>query len=438
MSNGMSPYGPPKIELDKARKVLGMGMPPPTTPSAADQLLAKLVCDPSAKVDVVEVAEWIFDFPQTDATINSTWGPRINVFGTPDGDPPPGISDAFNTLPVPGMPSSDYIIKGLLVAVYVEPEGRLIKGNFWVTPPSGAVNPPSPDVLTLNDFTNGALGTGPLAPTSVNFLPGLFLWGFPTWRFAYNFVLAYELNWFKEHQTSIIKEPLTKIAMIQPFAESDAAGIAFTSDEDRIAALNARLVLLASGAASSIFLELTHKRLGSVTVAAANVGVFAPSREEDGSPTMWGGIGVPQSPWQKEPLMLACPIYWPSGSPLGIEFTVKDQEYQAEMQRWLSLTGGNNGNPGLDLNLPESATLNGFTSSGGNIALEQTLDAIPVLVSQAVNSNRSILKGGRATISVGLLGKRVPQAWKPAVWRAVQQGVIQAPMGYGTLPASGS
>jgi hypothetical protein len=422
---------PMQIGLKNAKRELGMGAPPPPDATQADQMLARLVCDPSAKVDVVEVAEWILDFPQLDNTIVNTWGPRINVFGTPDSQPPPGITDANNTLPVPGMPSSDYVVTGLLVACYVEPEARLIRGNAW-NPAGSIVQPASPDVFTANDLANGAI-SGVAGFAGSDYKAALLLWGMPSWRWAYNFVLGYELNWFKEHQTSLIKEPLTKIAMIQPFAESDAAGIVFASNEDRIAVENARLTALGD---PHQFLGISHKRLGSVTVAGVNVGVFTPTREEDSSPTMWGGPGVPQSPHQKEPLRLACPVYWPSGSPFGIEFTVKDPEYQAEMQRWLSLTGGNNGNPGLDLNLPQSATLNGNTTSGGNIMLEQTLDAIPALVSQAVNTNRGLYKGGRATLSVGLLGKRIPQAWKAAVWRAVQSGAIQAPMGYGSLPNS--
>lgn len=434
----MSANPPPQLKLRNAKKELGFGMPPSFFGPDAATALAKILAAPTTRGIIVETASWTVDLPLTDQQVAATFGKSINIFGTTDGQPPQGVADASNTLAVPGMPASDMILLGINVRVLVEPESRLIRGNAINPTGQGATPPGSPDVNSLNDANNNVFGVVLSGegddPQNHAYLPAEFLWGLPTWRAAYAFVKAYELNWQKDHQESLIREPLTEVATIQPFAEAEAAGLAFTSNIDRIKLLNDRLTQVLNVAQQ--FLPITHKRVGSVLAAPGNLGVFTPTREEDGAPTVFGGIGVPQNPVEKAPLVFAVPIYWPAGQPMGITFTVKSDVNQAEMQRWLSVTGGSGGNPGLDLNLPFSSQYSGFTATGAGIMDEQTLDAIPLLVSQAVQTNRVLDKGGRMIFEVGLVGLRISQSWKSAVYQAVQSGAIQAPMGYGTLPSS--
>jgi hypothetical protein len=412
-----------------ARKEIGLGMPPEQFGSNAGMALADQ-CSPQSRIVVVEDARWRIDLPISDASMG-TFGDRFSPWLTPDGQPPPGVTTATNTLATPGIFAQDMIIRGVSVRVLVEPEARLIRGGLF-NPGGAASQPGQPDVASQSDIANGALGlaAGQSAPT-----PAELLWGMATWKVAYALENAYELVLSKSHQDRLIQEPLTAIARIEPFAEAEAAGLVYGSNQDRIAILNARLTNLGQ---PTQFLPTNFKRLGVATVAGAPVGVFTPSREEDASQTMFGGIGVTQNLLQTDPFLFTHPIFWPAGHPCNLQFQVNDQAYQAEMQRWLSVTGGIAGNPGNDLNLPYSIVpgLSGPapTTPGSPAMLEQSLDLLPVLYSQQVQTNRAILKGGTMVIELGIIGFRVGSpGWRKHVASAIKSGAISAPNGYGAL-----
>lgn len=428
----------PEIKLRNAKKELGFGMPPSFFGPDAAAMLSKILTGPTSRGVIVETASWTVDLPMSDANIAVTFGKAINVFGTPDGKPPPGVADASNTLQVPGMPNADMVLLGINVRVLVEPEARTIDGNASGLPLPGNTTPlPSPDTWTQKDLLNGSIipmtaGEVPVAIYQADgILPGLLLWGLPTWRVGYAFVKAYDLNWMINNQESMIREPLTEVATIQPFAEAEAAGNAFTSNTDRIRVFNNILQQLG---VPNIFHPISHRRLGTVlTGAGTPIGDFTASREQDTSGTVFGGIGVTTNPVEKSPLIFAVPVYWPSGQPIGINFTVHSEVNQTEMQRWLSVTGGNGGNAGQDLNFPYSALVNGFTPQSATLTVEQSLDATQTLVSQGPQTNRFLGKAGRMVFEVGLVGLRIGQAWKSAVYDAINKGAIQAPVGTGTL-----
>lgn len=440
--NGQSPTS---MRLRNAKKEIGFGMPPAFFGDTAAKALNAILTAPTSRGIIVESASWTVIVPITDAQVASTFSNVLDIFGTGNAKPPPGVASAQNTLLTPGIPSSDMIILGIRPRFLVEPESRLIRGNVYN--PTGIATPlGSPDVYSSNDFANNVFGVpNEGTPAQVGYLAAEFLWGTPTWRIAYSAMKAYDLQWAMDYQENLLKEPLVEVATVQPFAEAMAAGTSFTSNIDRIAVQNARMATL--GLATPLFFSpITHKRLGSFNGGGAtNTGDFTVTREEDGSPTVFGGIGTPQDPNERSPMVFAVPVYWPSGQPLGITYQLRDVVAQAEMQRWLSVTGGVNGQAGLDLNLPPSsapaAALGGFTATGAGIMDEITLDpvggaGVPTAVSQGAQLNRCLEKGGTIVMQVGLIGMRVTQPWKSAVMQAINAGVIQAPMGYGSLPAA--
>jgi hypothetical protein len=436
MSNAIVQASPPPPNFRDAKKEIGLGMNPDCYGSNADMALADQ-CSPQSRIVIAEVARWRTDLPVLDASIPGPYGDRINVWGTPDGQPPQGVTTATNTLATPGLFATDMVIRGISVRILVEPEARLIRGNFFN--PDGLANiPGSPDVFTQNDLTNGVLG---LSAGQSNPTPAELLFGMATWKVAFALVNAYELRVGKNHQDSLIREPLTQVAHIEPFAEAEAAGMVFGSNQDRVNEFNARLVNLGI---QNQLIPTYAKRLGSLTVGGVNVSDFAPSREEDGSMTMWGGIGVPQNMLQHDPYLFTTPIFWPAGHPISIAFEVNDEAYQAQMQRWLSVTGGAGGLGGADLSLPFSAAIAaaaGYTglspsTTGANIMLEQTLDVNtpPVNITQQTQTNRAILKSGAMVFEVAVIGFRVGNPkWMPLVAKAVKAGAISAPNGYGSL-----
>lgn len=412
-----------------AKYEVGMGLSPSDLGMSDDDILAA-DCDPNGKIVVVEVASLVADLPLADQQINAVLSNNFNLWGITSGAPPAGFSQAFNTLATPGVIPYDMIIMGLSIRVLVEPEAFLIMGNAY-EPGGSTVFPGSPDVFSVNDYNN-ALGL----PAANVFTPGMLQWGRPTWRAAYWFTKTYELGWTQDHQTYLIREPLTQMARIEMFSAAEAAGIAFASDIDRINYYNAQIAALGS---PYVFLPVTHKRLGSDTNpgSGANRGIFEPTREDDASSAVFGGVGVPVNMAQRDPYVFTTPIFWPGGIPMGIQFQAYDSDSLAEMQRWLSITGGANGQPGQDQNLPVSANIfgNSPTNTGANVMLEQTLDAAPVDITQQVNTNRYLGKGGRIIFEIGLIGRRIGDNYKNAVARAIARKAIAAPMGTRGLPS---
>jgi hypothetical protein len=426
--------------LRNAKKEIGFGMPPSFFGDSAAKALNAILAAPTSRGVIVESASWTVVVPVTDAQVAATFGNVLNIFGTPNGQPPAGVASAQNTLLTPGIPSADMILLGIRPRFLVEPESRLIRGNVY-DPTDLTTALGSPDVYSENDFTNNAFGVpGEGTPADVGYLAAEFLWGTPTWRIAYAAMKAYDLQWAMDYQENLIKEPMVEVASVQPFAEAQAAGTSFTSNIDRIAVQNARMATL--GLATPLFFSpITHKRLGSFNAGGAtNTGDFTVTREEDGSPTVFGGIGTPQDPNERSPLVFAVPVYWPAGQPLGITYQVRDQVALSEMQRWLSVTGGVGGVAGSDLNLPPGV-LGGFTATGAGIMDEVTVDpvggaGVPTAVSQGAQLNRCLEKGGTLVMQIGLIGMRITQPWKAAVMQAINAGIIQAPMGFGTLPSA--
>ncbi|MGH3514301.1 MAG: hypothetical protein ACRDRB_18815 [Pseudonocardiaceae bacterium] len=424
-----------------ARLEIGLGQPPDAFGSDAANFLADQ-CSPTAKITIVEVARGRVDLGVPDAAIPTTFGNRLNVWGQKDGNPPPGFTTLTNTLATPGLVASDMLLRGWSIRVLVEPEARTIPINFF-TPGATPRIPGSPDAWTQNDFLN-ALGLA----NDQSMIPGDLLYGLPTWKAAYAFINAYQGAWLRNNQDALIRDPLTQMATIQPFAEAEAAGLAFSTNQDRILAANQRLVQLGI---SQQCMPIFQKRLGCLTSSgegARDVGDFIVSREDDASPTIFGGIGVPTNRLTKDPYLFTQPIFWPAGYPMSFVFEANDDAYLAEMQRWLSVSGGTGGNVGQDLNLPWTnvASITGETlspSTGSQTAaqtmLEQSLDPTPVNVMQQVPVRRALVKSGAMVFEVGLIGQRISQPWKRLVAQGVACKAIACPMGYGTLPmANGS
>lgn len=442
---------PAQLRMGPARKEIGFGAPPWMFDPNTAVALAKILAAPTSRGIVAESAQWDIVFPITDAQVAATFGKVLAPFSTPDSQPPAGVFNSSNTLAAPQMPSSDMVIFGLRTRVLVEPESRLIRGNVFN--PTGVTSAPgSPDVFSSNDFTNNTMGPGGEGPSQaqMGYIPAELLWGTPTWRFGYNLIKAYQVDWKMSNQDSLLKEPLLSFGTVEPFAEAMAAGTSFTSNIDRIAVFNARMQTVGL-ATPLIFEPITHKRLGSFSKGGAtNLGDFTPTREEDGSPTVYGGIGVPNDEGMNTPYQFPVPIFWPSGQPFSLQLSALDggSASLAEMQRWLSVTGGSNGVAGSDLALAPWATppgpalvSPGFTVTGAGIMDEVTLDpvdglGVPASVSQGSPLMRFLGKGGVAVLQQDILGIRITQPWKKAVFDAINAGAIQAPMGTGNLGAA--
>jgi hypothetical protein len=412
---------------------LGLGQPPDCYGGCdmQDEQLA-MECDPSAKIVITEDAQLVMQLPIADQFINQALGQSIEPFAVPNGQPPNGFSSSTNTIQTGNLFPSNMIIRGLWIRILVDNEGRTIDGNLFN--PGGVANlPMSPDVFTAIDVLNNvfglAAGQGPL-------VPGELLYGFPAWKVAENVTKAYNLAWYEDENTALMRQPLLSVARVDPFGEASAAGFAFGSNLDRIKDFNDRMQGPAL-ANPNVFLPITHQRYGSISVGATvGIGLFEPTRQADTAPTMFGGIGIPNAP-MVEPFLFPCPMWWPRDKSFRLILELQNLQFQAIAQRWASVTGGVGGQPGNDLNLPISSLTgisgNAPATTGPDIALERTLDTPGVNITQQTPTNRAILKYGNLIFEFGIIGRRVKDVWLPAVARAVNKGAICVPVGGGAL-----
>ena len=389
----------PRLRYDRERGVrvpFGLGAPPGL--AAANQCLA---CG-FGQVPVTEEVIWTVPLPLTNDQIAATFGDNINLFNATGSMP--GVASIDSTFLVNGILQTDLYCTGIGIHVFVEPLAVDWIGNGWTAPNSPTDPPPSADVWTENDLTNGALGG-----ITTGITPATLQWGTDAQEAAWNFINAYQLQFRTNQRELMLNEQLNDVSYFASFGDFQAAG---TSDVDvtQYAALaNAQYRLQGS---PTIFLPADYRRYGSATVTVGesnvNVGLFHPTNDFKLSPATRGGPKVQGlSCGSGAYLKIDKPCYFERGIPIGPQFVVNDPVHQARFQAALSIddmTGSQN--------LLTDVNLGAVTATAATGPLEQTLDASPVNVAQSVAVPRQIYKGGIFKVAVKLKGWEMPGVWK--------------------------
>jgi hypothetical protein len=270
-----------------------------------------------------------------------------------------------------------------------------------------ATPPPSPDVFTVNDLTNGAMGAG-IDNTTNNFFPAVFEFGAPVWRAGWNFINAYQFQWRTSQRELVLNELAADVSYFGSFADADASGTSEVPIIEYVALVNA---VYRSKNSATIFLPVSFRRVGSLTAgapAAANTGIFHPTRDFDLAPVTWGGLR-----WQGYGCRgqmyrpIESPCFLERGIPIGMLFVVQDAVHQAQMLESVSID-----NEPLGTNISPDENLTCTTATSANTMLEQTLDAVPTVTPQQVNICRQTFKGGILKIGIKLKGWEMPGGWK--------------------------
>lgn len=380
-----------------ARVPFGMGQAPGL---AAAQ--ACLACG-FGQVPVTEEVIWTVNLPLTNDQINSTFGDNINLFNATGSMP--GVASIDSTFLVNGILQTDLFCTGIGIHVFVEPLAVDWIGNGWTAPTEAGTNPPpSPDVWTENDLTNGALGgiTSGITPATLQ-------WGTDAQEAAWNFINAYQLQFRTNQRELMLNEQLADVSYFASFGDFQAAGTSDVDVTSFAALVNAQYRLQNS---ATIFLPADFRRYGSVTTTVGesnvNVGLFHATNDYKLAPATRGGPKVQGlSCCGGAYLKIDKPCYFERGIPIGPQFVVNDPVHQARFQAALSiddLTGSQNLQPDVNLG---TTTLSAATGP-----LEQTLDASPANVAQQVAVPRQIYKGGIFKVGVKLKGWEIPGNWK--------------------------
>jgi hypothetical protein len=397
------------------RVPFGLGQDP-GTPGAAERCLK---CS-FGNVPVTEEVVWTILMPMSHAATQQTFGDIINLFG--GNSTPAGVCSVDSTFLINGILQTDLYCTGIGIHVFVEPLVFTAIGNGWVSPETPGQPAPSPDVWTLNDLNNGALGSVAQVGTSANPLitPADLDWGGCGWDAGWNFINAYQLQFRTNQRELMLNEMLADVAYFASFGDAIAAGTSEVAVIEYAALANAQYRALGS---PSIFLPANFRRYGSVgSSPGGNIGLFHATRDFDFAPATRGGIKFQGTNCCGQMYRkVEKPCFFERGIPIGPQFIVVDPCHQARFQAAISIdsfTGSQNLQPDVNVS--------GFTLTGTNVMLEQTLDlTTPANIPEQVTVERQSFKGGIFKMGVKLKGWEMPGKWK--TW--CQQNLPQMNMG---------
>lgn len=401
-------------DKDRVKRVpFGLGQQP-GMPGAAERALR---CS-FGNTPVVEEVVWTIPLPLTEIEAQATFGDIVNVLTSQANVL--GVASIDSTFLLNGVLQTDLYTTGIGVHVFTEPETFSSIGNGWgPIPGTPTAPPPSPDVFTENDRLNGALGAAFFGnPAAQTLSPADLEWGSPAWRAGWHFINGYQFQWKTSQRELVLNELAADISYFGAFADAEASGTSEVPIAEFVAAVNA---LYRAKGAPSIFLPANFRRVGSVTLAGpVNVGVFHPTRDFDLAPVTWGGLR-----WQgygckgQMYRQIENPCFLERGIPIGMQFVAQDPVHQAAMLEAMTID-----NSSLGSNIAPDRNVTCITATGANVMLEQTIDVLPVLVTnmaQQVNVCRQVFKGGILKIGIKLKGWEMPGVWKQ--W--AQQNVPQ-------------
>jgi hypothetical protein len=404
---------------EKVQRVpFGLGAPPGDEAAAQKCLRCGF-----GNVPVVEEVVWTIPLPLTPEEAQTTFGDTVNPLS--GSSAVPGVASIDSTFLINGILQTDILAQGIGVHVFCEPMTFSTIGNAFVAPDVQGSTTASPDVVTFADVNNGALG-GDMTFEA----PAVFEWGAATWRAGWNFINAYQFQWKTSQRELVLNELAADISYFGSFADAEASGTSELPIAEFVALVNATYRAKDS---ATIFVGVTHRRVGSVTTAGGgggglppatgNVGIFHPTRDFDLAPVTWGGLR-----WQGYGCRgqmyrpVESPCFLERGIPIGMIFIAQDAVHQAQMIESLTIDNepfGINVLPDINMSQLSSVGTPGVIAAGAVgssaanlVMLEQTLDSTPAYATTVVNTNRQVFKGGILKLGIKIKGWEMPGGWK--------------------------
>jgi hypothetical protein len=396
-------------------------------PTDQGAMAAAMGC-PFNQVPVLEYVTLTIPLPLQDTAVTATFGDNINVLNVGQ-SAPPGVVSVDSSFAINGILQSNMFVCGIGIHAFGEPISFSQIGNSVLS--SLTAFPISPDVFSNNDLNNGALGS----TAAGSMIPAAIEWGFADWMALWHMMNAYQFQWTFCQRYLLINELATDVAYYGPFADGKGMG-----DSDIIVQQFIRQVnsyYRTNG--GSVFLPVTHRRVGSVNTGAtgvtitANTGVFHPTRDFALAPVTFGGLQNQGTsgglPFRK----LTKPIYLQAGLPIKMQLVAQDAYHQQQMQRYMSISEGAGNNATAIVQV--DTTLHGLQTPTVNQGLELTLDQGGNQFSgQGTNTDLAIYKGGVMKLSMQLKGFEVCGAWQ-ACFQGSQAAAALASTVY--IPNSG-
>lgn len=364
---------------------------------------------PTYNMPIIEQVRWTLGGPLLDATIQSAFGAEVDLFGS--GKVVPGIAYVETTMAQPGQLQVPTLCCAIAYHLEPEPFEFTASVNAWTRPVVGAAPPPSLDVFTQNDQTNGVLGPAIAAGTEI-MVPGVLQWGWPTAYAFWHFARGYDLRWKIGQHTNIMDEVLRHTAYMPPNAQNGSTAGLNVDVTDFVRQTNDYYDQLGT---ALIALKHNFLRVGSVNIGT-NQGVIRPSRALQFASTTVGGINLREllganSEFRK----LTVPYLIQPGIPIGLVCQEADTVEADQMRRWLSITQSQAaGIPPIvtdDANVLAANTLAGAAVSREVVIGAATPPIAADVVPQVVDAGTAIFKGGEGKITLAIKGFEVDGDW---------------------------
>lgn len=398
-----------------------LGKPGIGVGAALTPVIDGLGCDIS-KMPTIFRQEWDFGGPLNDSAVNALYAATQDIFGA--GSAPAGVTAVQSTGITTGGELQTYaLICGVFYHVKPDPLQFVIPGNSFTRPASAQAGVVSPDVFTANDLSlsssNNALG----GTTATSHLPAYLNWGKWADEAAWHQAHAYNWIWAWGTHTVLMNVPLRMIMYVPPMQKGSAGQI--DVDVQKYVRRVNNWYVNASPASASIFLAQNARRLGSLnSLAVAGASVFRPDRTFDRISAIYGGLAVRDLLCNNgEAFRLPAPYGVRPGVALGMKLITADNNALGLMQNELSISQGLGLPAGVGGNVPPSilpdSTINAGATKAGTSNLtfqEPSLDAVPVVLAQAINAERVYYKGGSMFNSIGGVGYEITEQQ----WRQVQ------------------
>ena len=413
-------------DQEKVRRIpFGLGAPVTGVAAADRDQSQKCIRCSFGNIPVIEEVVWTIPLPLTPEEALTTLGDTVNLLS--GSSSVPGVASIDSTFLINGILQTDILAQGVGVHVFCEPMSFATIGNAWSKPDASSTPPcPSPDVFTANDVAHGAFGSS--LGDGITLSPAVFEFGSPAWRAGWNFINGYQFQWKTSQRELVLNELAADVSYFGSFADAEASGTSEVPIIEFVAAVNATY---RSKGSSVIFLPVNFRRVGSVDLTpltpSTNVGIFHPTRDYDLAPVTWGGLR-----WQGYGCRgqmyrpIESPCFLERGIPIGMLFVVQDAVHQALMIEAATIDN----EPFGDNVLPDEnllATTNPVVPiTSGAIMLEQTMDASPDVVSQAVNVSRATFKGGILKLAIKIKGWEMPGGWKAYCQQNMPQIMMQS------------
>jgi hypothetical protein len=408
-----------KLEELQHNRQIGLGQSPAnvnTYDPKNDGVVNSVLTCGFTQVPVIEYVTWTVDLPVANANIDGTFGDEIDILQNPKAVP--GVEDVDSSFVINGLLQVDMLVVGFGIHGFAEPQNGTQIGNY-VNNSSLLVDgslPNSPDAFTSLDVAGLGL------PGGATMTPAELEWGVCAQNALWHLMNAYQFQWIMQQRYLLINELAADVAYFGSYAEAVGAGSSQQAFQRYVNRVNAKLTKIGD---PGVFLPISSQRVGS-TSNTPGTGVFHPTRAYDLMDVTWGGLRVQGMTGMLQPFRkLFKPVLLERGIPIGMLLRVQDEYHQTQMQNYLAASEPASGG-GTVTTMPISGTVNGTTAATiPELTFATTATATTVVVEQAVQTNRVLLKGGALQLAILIKGFEVWGPWKQYIINhLVPRGIV--------------